>query len=65
MPRSAINPTDKHVGSRVRRRRLMLDMSQSKLADALGLSFQQVQKYEKGVNRIAQAACSISPKSFR
>jgi transcriptional regulator with XRE-family HTH domain len=52
MPRSAINPTDKHVGSRLRMRRLMLDMSQSKVADALGLTFQQVQKYEKGANRI-------------
>jgi transcriptional regulator with XRE-family HTH domain len=53
MPRSAINPTDKHVGSRVRMRRLMLDMSQSYIADALGLTFQQVQKYEKGSNRIS------------
>jgi transcriptional regulator with XRE-family HTH domain len=52
MPRGAINPTDKHVGGRVRMRRLMLDMSQSKLAEALGLTFQQVQKYEKGANRI-------------
>ena len=52
MPRSAINPVDKHVGSRLRIRRLMLEMSQSKLADALGLTFQQVQKYEKGANRI-------------
>src|SRR3977135_1242051 len=52
MPRSAINPTDKHVGSRVRMRRLMLDMSQTDVADALGLTFQQVQKYEKGTNRI-------------
>ena len=46
------NPTDKHVGSRVRMRRLMLDMSQEKLGGALGLTFQQVQKYEKGTNRI-------------
>jgi transcriptional regulator with XRE-family HTH domain len=53
LPRSAINPTDKHVGSRVRMRRLMLGMSQSNLADALGLTFQQVQKYEKGSNRIS------------
>src|ERR1700726_1701293 len=53
MPRSAINPTDKHVGSRVRMRRLMLDMSQSDLANALGLTFQQVQKYEKGSNRVS------------
>jgi transcriptional regulator with XRE-family HTH domain len=52
MPRSALNPIDKHVGSRVRMRRLMLDMSQTDLGNALGLSFQQVQKYEKGFNRI-------------
>jgi transcriptional regulator with XRE-family HTH domain len=47
------NPTDKHVGSRVRMRRLMLGMSQERLADQLGITFQQVQKYEKGVNRIS------------
>lgn len=47
------NPTDKHVGTRVRMRRLMLRLSQSDLADALGLTFQQVQKYEKGTNRIS------------
>ena len=52
MPRGAINSTDKHVGARVRMRRLMLDMSQSQLGNALGLTFQQVQKYEKGSNRI-------------
>jgi transcriptional regulator with XRE-family HTH domain len=46
------NPTDKHVGSRVRMRRMMLGMSQEKLGDGLGLTFQQVQKYEKGTNRI-------------
>jgi transcriptional regulator with XRE-family HTH domain len=46
------NPIDKHVGSRVRMRRMMLSMSQEKLGDALGLTFQQVQKYEKGTNRI-------------
>jgi transcriptional regulator with XRE-family HTH domain len=45
-------PTDKHVGSRVRMRRLMLAMSQEKLGAALGLTFQQVQKYESGANRI-------------
>ena len=43
---------DKHVGSRVRMRRMMLAMSQQKLADGLGLTFQQVQKYEKGTNRV-------------
>lgn len=46
------NPVDKYVGSRVRMRRLMLNMSQEKLGSALGLTFQQVQKYEKGTNRI-------------
>lgn len=48
----APNPIDIHVGKRVRMRRLMLDMSQETLADALGLTFQQVQKYEKGSNRV-------------
>jgi transcriptional regulator with XRE-family HTH domain len=46
------HPVDKHVGSRVRMRRLMLEMSQEKLGEALGLTFQQIQKYEKGTNRI-------------
>jgi transcriptional regulator with XRE-family HTH domain len=50
--KKAPNPTDKHVGSRVRMRRMMLNMSQEKLGIALGLTFQQVQKYEKGTNRI-------------
>src|ERR1044071_6914231 len=52
MAKKAPNPIDKHVGSRVRMRRMMLAMSQEKLGDALGLTFQQVQKYEKGTNRI-------------
>lgn len=52
MAQKAPNPIDKHVGSRVRMRRMMLSMSQEKLGDALGLTFQQVQKYEKGTNRI-------------
>ena len=46
------NPVDVHVGSRVRLRRMLLGMSQEKLGEHLGLTFQQVQKYEKGVNRI-------------
>jgi transcriptional regulator with XRE-family HTH domain len=46
------SPTDRHVGARVRMRRMMLGMSQTKLGDAIGLTFQQVQKYEKGTNRI-------------
>jgi transcriptional regulator with XRE-family HTH domain len=52
MAKKAPNPTDKHVGSRVRMRRMMLGMSQEKLGNSLGLTFQQVQKYEKGTNRI-------------
>jgi transcriptional regulator with XRE-family HTH domain len=50
--RKSPNPVDKHFGNRVRMRRLMLRMSQQKLGGALGLTFQQVQKYEKGTNRI-------------
>ena len=46
------NPTDKHVGARLRMRRLMVGMSQHELGHALGLTFQQLQKYEKGANRI-------------
>src|SRR5450631_2121293 len=46
------NPIDRYVGSRVRMRRVILGMSQEKLGEALGLTFQQVQKYEKGANRI-------------
>lgn len=46
------NPIDVHVGSRVRMRRMLIAMSQEKLGDSLGLTFQQVQKYEKGSNRI-------------
>jgi transcriptional regulator with XRE-family HTH domain len=46
------NATDTHVGRRVRIRRMMLGMSQTDLGDAVGLSFQQIQKYEKGTNRI-------------
>jgi transcriptional regulator with XRE-family HTH domain len=48
----APNTVDKYVGSRVRMRRMMLGMSQEKLGEALGLTFQQIQKYEKGTNRV-------------
>jgi transcriptional regulator with XRE-family HTH domain len=48
-----VHSTDKHVGGRVRMRRLMVGISQGRLGDALGVSFQQVQKYEKGTNRIS------------
>jgi transcriptional regulator with XRE-family HTH domain len=46
------NPIDKHVGARLRMRRLMVGMSQGKLGEALDVTFQQIQKYEKGANRI-------------
>lgn len=46
------NPIDVHVGGRIRLRRMMLSMSQEKLGDALGITFQQIQKYEKGSNRV-------------
>lgn len=50
---SEANPIDVHVGKRVRVRRTILGMSQETLADALGITFQQVQKYEKGINRVS------------
>ena len=54
LPRKkAPNPIDQHVGARVRMRRIMLAMSQERLADALGITYQQVQKNETGINRIA------------
>ena len=52
MSTKAPNPVDRYVGSRGRMRRIMLGMSQEKLGDALGLTFQQVQKYEEGTNRV-------------
>ena len=75
MSTKAPNPVDKYVGSRVRMRRIMLGMSQEKLGEALGLTFQQVQKYEKGTNRVGasriqqiseilQVPVSFFPRSF-
>src|SRR5579883_2904371 len=52
MPKKQANPIDVQVGNRVRIRRMLIGMSQERLGDLLGLTFQQVQKYEKGVNRI-------------
>ncbi len=52
MPKKQANPIDIQVGNRVRIRRMLIGMSQERLGDLLGLTFQQVQKYEKGVNRI-------------
>ncbi len=70
MPAKPPNSVDRHVGSRVRMRRFMFGMSQEKLGEALGLTFQQVQKYEKGTNRVGasriQQICEILqiPVSF-
>jgi transcriptional regulator with XRE-family HTH domain len=52
VPKKQANPIDGQVGNRVRLRRMLIGMSQEKLGELLGLTFQQVQKYEKGVNRI-------------
>ncbi len=52
VPKKQANPVDAHVGHRVRLRRMLVGMSQERLGELLGLTFQQVQKYEKGVNRI-------------
>ena len=59
------NPTDKHVGARIRMRRLMLGMSQTALAQGLGLTFQQIQKYEKGVNRVGASRLQQIAHSLR
>jgi transcriptional regulator with XRE-family HTH domain len=65
------HPTDRHVGGRVRMRRILVGMSQEKLGAALGLTFQQVQKYEKGANRIGASrlqqiaeTLAVSPAYF-
>lgn len=67
----AANAVDKKIGQRVRTRRLEIGMSQERLAELLGVTFQQVQKYEKGVNRIAAsrlhdiaAALDMAPSRF-
>src|SRR3954471_8755620 len=52
LPKKKANPVDAHVGHRVRLRRMLIGMSQERLGELLGLTFQQVQKYEKGINRI-------------
>jgi len=54
-PAGKPNPVDIHVGQRIRLRRTLLGMSQEKLGEALGLTFQQVQKYERGANRVGSS----------
>jgi len=71
MTQKALSLTDKHVASRIRLRRLQLGMSQDDLAQALNISFQQVQKDEKGASRVSAgrlrdiaAALSVAPQYF-
>lgn len=70
LPPGTINPVDKHVGHRLRQRRALMGISQEKLGEAVGLTFQQIQKYERGANRIGasrlyQFSCILSvPVSF-
>ena len=60
------NPIDVHVGSRVRLQRMLLGVSQERLGERLGLTFQQIQKYEKGVNRIgASRLFDLGPSAGR
>ena len=63
--KKAPNDIDRHVGSRVRMRRMLIGMSQEKLGEALGLTFQQVQKYEKGTNRISASRLQAISDVFR
>ena len=65
MTKKTPNPIDVFVGSRVRLRRLMVGMSQEALADRLGVTFQQVQKYEKGTNRIGASRLQAISDVFR
>ena len=58
------NPIDIHVGSRIRLRRTMLGMSQEKLGESLGITFQQIQKYEKGTNRVSSSRLAMIAEVF-
>jgi transcriptional regulator with XRE-family HTH domain len=52
-PMNRANDTDKHVGTRIRERRIMLGLSQQQMADLIGVTYQQAHKYERGINRIS------------
>lgn len=56
------NPVDRHVGARLRMRRIQVGLSQEKLGEALGITFQQIQKYEKGSNRIGASRLQLAAK---
>jgi transcriptional regulator with XRE-family HTH domain len=69
--KSRVNPGDTHVAARVRSRRIQLGMSQTELGDKVGITFQQIQKYEKGLNRIGASrlleiagALGVRPEYF-
>ncbi len=64
MARRDPNYIDVHVGSRIRMRRQLINMSQEKLGELLGITFQQVQKYEKGANRISASRLFYSAKTL-
>lgn len=64
MEKKIPNPIDVLVGSRVKMRRLMLGLAQSDLGDRLGITFQQIQKYEKGTNRISASRLMAISKIF-
>ncbi len=59
-----IGPVDVHVGARLRRRRTLLRMSQTKLGEPIGVSFQQMQKYENGMNRISASRLFVLSRVF-
>lgn len=69
--KESVHPIDKHVGERIRARRMLLAISQDRLASSIGLTFQQVQKYERGHNRVSASrlyeiakALSVEPSFF-
>jgi transcriptional regulator with XRE-family HTH domain len=63
--RPGANKVDRHIGLRLRSRRLALKMTQTDLADALGVTFQQVQKYEKGSNRISASTLNEMAETLK
>ncbi|MGC1355802.1 MAG: helix-turn-helix transcriptional regulator [Xanthobacteraceae bacterium] len=71
MPKKSVNPTDQHVGARIRMQRMVHGFSQTELGEAVGVSFQQIQKYEKGTNRVSSSrlqqiaiALEVAPDFF-
>lgn len=64
MPKKRFDPVDVSVGNRIRVQRLLSDMSQSALGDAIGVTFQQVQKYEKGANRVGASRLTQIAKAL-